>query len=123
MSEETHAQAEAIGFSLGSTGGTLHEHPRASLVPGERVTLAGGGNGVVHRFFRPYQTSGTAAGCVIRRIAFKPYVSFRQQETVIRSWDDHLGSGFWTDYTMSNFEPPYTCTADSAFDRSDELLR
>lgn len=124
------ATATSYGFSMGSMGGTVNQFPVERLhdFKVRAAVLRDGSPAGVYRFFIPFQKNGSGSECEIRGATFKPYLGYldRATDTLYRKWDNARGTGFFTDYSVVNFEyaPTYRClaTPKGLVDRTAELL-
>lgn len=127
---EVLSRARAVGFSQGSNGGGIDTFALEELLPfkvGE-VTKRDGRVATIFRAYIPLSDQGHAADCPILRATFKPFLLVPgPQATWIRSWDDALGRGLWSDYVVTNFvwqNGESVCLPKSRglFDRADDIL-
>lgn len=125
---EVFERLSEVGFSLSNLGGTIHKYQKNQTREIQKVTLKDGRVGLVHRFVMPFQANGGTSHCTIRTVSFKPFVTFHDKDSGIeyRNWDNAKGSGYWTDYSLTNFSyhvDNSRCHSPTKIDRSSELLK
>ncbi len=122
---EVFEKVSEIGFSLGSLGGTIHKYAKNQTREIQKVKLKDGRVGLVHRFVMPFQANGRTSQCTIRTVTFKPFVTFYEPSTLTeyRNWDVANGRGFFTDYSITNFQASSgQCQAPNRVDRDAQLI-
>lgn len=132
IDEEALGKAVTFGFSQGSSGSNILSYAWASgeLLPFRKATalMRDGRTRAVFRAFLPLAEQGQAEGCTIRRATFKPFLGVASPAGgLTRVWDNARGTGFWTDYSVTNFiwrgQPVCLPYLEGLVDRTNEVER